>query len=89
MGAVYTQLSLQERRKIENWWHAKVPIREMAHVLKHHKSTIFREIKRNGFEDKELPELDGYYGVVAQREASKFRDILSRLVDHFQGTTPI
>ncbi len=34
MGAVYTQLSLSERRKIENWWHAKVPVREMARVLK-------------------------------------------------------
>ncbi|MDD9727703.1 hypothetical protein PVV74_19840 [Roseovarius sp. SK2] len=27
MGAVYTQLSLQERRKIESWWHAKVEFR--------------------------------------------------------------
>lgn len=32
MGAVYTQLTLQERRKIENWWHAKVPVAEMAHT---------------------------------------------------------
>mgnify|MGYP003131624092 FL=1 len=47
MGAVYSQLSLSERRKIENWWHAKVPVREMARVLRRHKSTIFREIKRN------------------------------------------
>ncbi len=47
MGMVYTQLSLRERRKIETWWHAKVPVREMARVLKRHKSTIFREIKRN------------------------------------------
>ena len=45
MGAVYTQLSLQERRKIESWWHAKVPVGEMARVLKRHKSTIFRELK--------------------------------------------
>ncbi len=47
MGAVYTQLSLQERRRIETWWHAKVPVREMARVLKRSKSTIHREIKRN------------------------------------------
>lgn len=46
MGAVYTQLSLQERRKIEDWWHAKVPVVEMARAMKRHKSTIFREIKR-------------------------------------------
>ncbi len=30
MGAVYTQLSLQERRQIEVWWHAKLPVAEMA-----------------------------------------------------------
>lgn len=47
MGAVYSQLSLSERRRIEYWWHAKVPVAEMARVLKRHKSTIFREIKRN------------------------------------------
>ncbi|WP_417258152.1 helix-turn-helix domain-containing protein, partial [Celeribacter sp.] len=42
MGTVYTQLSLQERRRIEDWWLAKVPVAEMARVLKRHKSTIFR-----------------------------------------------
>jgi len=41
MGAVYTQLSLQERRKIETWWHAKVPVREMARVLKYSKATLY------------------------------------------------
>lgn len=30
MGTVYTQLSLQERRRIEDWWLAKVPVAEMA-----------------------------------------------------------
>lgn len=45
MGTAYTQLSLKERRKIEDWWHAKVPVREMVRVLKRHKSTIHREIK--------------------------------------------
>lgn len=30
MEAVYTQLSLKERRKIKNWWHAKMPIRDGA-----------------------------------------------------------
>ena len=51
MGAVYTQRSLQKRRKTENGWHAKVPAREMARVLKRHKSTIHREIKRNFWSD--------------------------------------
>lgn len=39
--------SYHERRKIEDWWLAKVPVAEMERVLKRHKSTIFREIKRN------------------------------------------
>ena len=63
MGADYTQLSLEERRGIENWWHAKVPVREMARVLKRHKSTIFREIKRNFWADDAFPKkYAGYFG---------------------------
>ena len=53
MSAKYTQLSLEERRKIERWRHAKVPVNEMARVLKRHRSTIFRELRRNHFFDAE------------------------------------
>ena len=56
MGTVYTQLSMHERRRSEDWWHAKVPVREMARVLKRHKSTIFREIKRNFWADDAFPQ---------------------------------
>jgi IS30 family transposase len=59
MGAVYTQLSMQERRRIEDWWLAKVPIVEMARVLNRHKSTIYRELKRNFYRDDEMPQLNG------------------------------
>jgi hypothetical protein len=41
MGAVYRQLSFEERRRIERWRHAKVPVDEMARVLKRCRSTIF------------------------------------------------
>ena len=76
MGAVYTQLSLQERRKIESWWHAKVPVREMARVLKRHKSTIFREIKRNFWADDALPrKYAGYFGYAAQLQTDKRRSV--------------
>jgi IS30 family transposase len=34
MGAVYTQLSITERRKIEHWRHAKVTVDEMARPLR-------------------------------------------------------
>jgi IS30 family transposase len=51
MGTVYTQLSLQERRRIEDWWLAKVPVAEMVRVLKCCRSTIFRELKRTPFSE--------------------------------------
>ena len=38
----HTELDLHERRAIEDWWHAKVPVAEMVRVLKRHKPTIFR-----------------------------------------------
>ena len=76
MGAVYTQISLQERRKIESWWHAKVPVREMARVLKRHKSTIFREIKRNSWADDAFPKkYAGYFGHAAQLQTDKHRSL--------------
>ena len=65
MGAVYDQLSITERRKIERWRHAKVPVDEMARVLKRCRSTIFRELKRNHFSDESMPGCDGYYGAAA------------------------
>ncbi len=52
MGAVYDQLSITERRKIERWKHAKVPVDEMARVLKRCGSTIICKLKCNNFSDK-------------------------------------
>ena len=76
MGAVYSHLSLQERRKIESWWHAKVPVREMARVLKRHKSTIFREIKRNFWADDAFPKkYAGYFGSAAHLQSQKRRSV--------------
>ena len=49
MGAVYRQLSITERRRIERWRHAKVPVDEMARVL-----------KRNYFCDESMPKHGGY-----------------------------
>ncbi len=40
MGAVYTQLSLRERRRIEDWWHAKVPVTEVVRVLQSTTATL-------------------------------------------------
>ena len=62
MGTVYKQLSITERRRIERWRHAKVPVDEMARVLRRCRSTMSRELKRNYFSDESMPKCDGYYG---------------------------
>ncbi|MCP5086645.1 MAG: IS30 family transposase [Rhodobacteraceae bacterium] len=99
MGAVYSQLSITERRRIERWRHAKVPVDEMARVLKRCRSTIFRELKRNHFEDPEMPKVVGYFGAAAQlmtadrrarqRKLIKHPSLLNRVIDRLKnGWTP-
>ncbi|GAW36523.1 hypothetical protein RA2_03594 [Roseovarius sp. A-2] len=65
----HTEMDLCERRVIEDMLNAKMPIRRIAAELGRHRSTVYREIKRNAISDEELPELNGYYGMVAQKEA--------------------
>ena len=75
MGTVYTQLSYQERPKIDDWSLAKIPVAEMARVLKRHKSTIFREIKRNFWADDAFPKTyAGYFGMAAQVNLPQWPD---------------
>lgn len=65
MSRCYTQISLADRRRLHHLVAAKVPINEMARQLGRHRSTIYREIKRNTIRDRELPDYDGYYSTVA------------------------
>ena len=46
---------------------------EMARQLGCHRSTIYREIRRNTFWDGKLPDYDGYYGTVADDIAKERR----------------
>ena len=83
MGAVYTQPSLKERRRIEDLWHARVPVREMARVLKRSKSTIHREIKRNFWSDDAFPKkYAGYFGSAAQLQSQRRRSVQRKLIRH-------
>ncbi|WP_291734696.1 IS30 family transposase [Leisingera sp. F5] len=82
MGAVYSQLSIAERRKIERWRHAKVPVNEMARVLGRCRSTVFGELKRNHFSDPCLPKCDGCYGATAQLMAADRRARQRKLIRH-------
>ncbi|MEP4248831.1 transposase, partial [Tateyamaria sp.] len=99
MGAVYKQLSITERRRIERWRHAKVPVDEMARVLRRCRSTIFRELKHNHFSDESMPKHDGYYGAAAQlmtahrrardRKLIKYPELCKRVIERIKdGWTP-
>ncbi|WP_255418755.1 helix-turn-helix domain-containing protein, partial [Paracoccus sp. JM45] len=76
----HTALNLRERRTIEDILNAKVPVPEIAVEIGRHVSIVYRDIKRNGYTDHELPALNRYYGVVAQRAATQRRARRRKLV---------
>jgi IS30 family transposase len=82
MERCYPHLSLEERRKIDKWQEAKMPVPEIADRLGRTPSTIYRKLKRNIYEDKELPELNGYYYITAQAIYEKRCDIHRKLIFH-------
>jgi len=63
MCATYSQLIIDERKKIERWRNANVPVKEMARVRDRHRSTILREIRRNHFHDADMPKVRGYFAM--------------------------
>jgi IS30 family transposase len=65
MRRTYSQIDLDERRKIERWRQAGVSVDAIAEKRGRHLSTIFREIARNKFEDREMPDLTGYFCDIA------------------------
>ena len=75
-----TELNLAERRTIEDLLHLKVNVTEIARRINRHRSTVYREIKRNFYKDEELPQLDGYYGMNAQRFTAERRARRRKLV---------
>jgi IS30 family transposase len=82
MSRCYTQITLADRRRLHQLVAAKVPINEMARQLGRHRSTIYREIKRNTFHDRELPDYDGYYSTVAHDISRDRRRRLRKLRRH-------
>ncbi len=76
----YSHLGIEERRKIERWRAAKISVDVIAEKLGRHRSTIFRELKRNAFEDRELPDLNGYYSMTANQLAQDRRYRQRKLV---------
>ena len=82
MGSCCPHLSLDERRKIAKWLEAKMPIAEIADRLGRDASTIYRDIKRNRYTDKEIPELNGYHALVAQDKYEQRRAVHRKMAVH-------
>jgi IS30 family transposase len=59
------KLNLADRRRLFHFVERKLTIKEMARELGRHRSTIYREIRRNTFHDRELPDYVGYFPTVA------------------------
>lgn len=78
----YKQLSLEERRKIEKWRTAKISVDVIAERLGRDRSTIFRELRRNHFTDAQMPDVVGYFGVVASMKALARRQKDRKLMRH-------
>ena len=70
MNPPYTHLSLDERRELFRLRSAKIPMRVIAQRLSRHPSTLYREIKRNWFQDEE-PLYRGYFHVAAHAMAHR------------------
>ncbi len=47
----HTELSLSERRTIEDMLHAKFSVDKIAAEIGRHRATVYREIKRNWYAD--------------------------------------
>jgi IS30 family transposase len=84
----YRQLSLDERRRLFRLVDARVPIAKIATSLDRHRSTIYREIRRNRIQLEpwlrryrfhEHGYVEGYFPVTAQDLAHERRQRLSKL----------
>jgi hypothetical protein len=70
MGALYNNLTLNERRLLFRLREAKLGVPRIAERIGRHRSTIYRELQRNWHRDVETPEISGYYPTVAHEAAA-------------------
>ena len=57
MGKIYNRLSLKERLYICEQLEQKIPVNQIAHNIKHHVATVYREIRRGMVKGKYNPYL--------------------------------
>lgn len=80
MHCTYSHIDLDERRKIARWRSAKLSVDVIAEKLGRHRSTIFRELKRNQFIDDEITDLTGYYCMIADQKYRERRSKQRKLI---------
>lgn len=80
MARTFVQLDLNERRRLFELLEHNVTVADIARVMGRHRSTIYREIKRNWWHDKEVPQADGYWHVAANDLAKRRRQPQRKLV---------
>lgn len=80
MKRTYSHIDMDERRKIARWRTAGLTVDIIGEKLGRHRSTIFREIRRNMFIDDAVPNLNGYYCVTAHDMARERRTKLRKLM---------
>lgn len=76
----HRELTLEERRQIEKMLIVKTPVSMIASRLGRHRSSIYSEIGRNRYEDAELPNLNGYFGLLAQKTSIERRRRRRKLI---------
>ncbi len=84
MKRTYSQIDMDERRKIARWRMAGIGVEVIAEKLGRHRSTIYRELKRNTFHDREFPEYSGCYSGIANDMSKERRRRLCKLRRHPQ-----
>jgi IS30 family transposase len=82
MKRPYSHLNGEERRKLEQWRKAKVSPDVIAERLGRHRSTIFRELKRNHFRDEAMPKVAGTFWMAPTMKAAIRRAKERKLIRH-------
>ena len=77
----YDHLTLDERRQIFHLREARQPVGVIAVRLGRHRSTIYRELRRNFFHG-EGREWRGYFPLTANDFARRRRGRLRKLINH-------
>lgn len=84
MPCSHVELNIEERRILARLLHHKAKVVEIARALSRHRSSIYREIKRNWWHDTKVPEADGYWPVTAQEPAKGRRAHNRKLARHVE-----